>query len=80
VLGQDAVHQPPAGGLRVREIAALPRLLHLLPVPQLPELLVVDDALLQLPLPGVVPSQDIRRPAHLLRADFRPLGLLLLFH
>ena len=48
VLAEDAVHQPAAGRPRVLRIAALARLLHLLPVPQLPELLVVDDAPVQI--------------------------------
>ena len=72
VLGQDAVHQPSAGGSRVGRVAALPRLFHLLPVPQLPELLVVDDALVQILLATPVLAQDLRRAEHLLRADPRP--------
>ena len=82
VLGEDAVHQPPAGGLRVAGIAALPRLLHLRPVPQLPELLIVDDAPLQIHLPLPVLLQKLRRPAHLLLSDagLLPRRLLRLAH
>ena len=72
VLGQDAVHQPAAGGLGVGGVTSLSVFLHLLPVAQLPELLVVDDAALQVRLALLVLFQDLRRPAHLLRAD---LGL-----
>ena len=80
VLGKNALHQPPAGGLWICGIAALSGLFHLLPVPQLPELLVVDDPLLQLPLSCMIAAQDICRTAHLLRADPRPLRLQVLFH
>ena len=55
VLGQDAVYQPAAGGLGVAAVAALALLLHLLPVAQLPELLIVDDPLLQTGLALFVP-------------------------
>ena len=82
VLGEDAVHQPTAGGLRVAGIAALPLLLHLRPVPQLPELLIVDDAPLQIYLPLPVLFQKLRRPAHLLLSDagLLPRRLLRLAH
>lgn len=82
VLGEDAVHQPTAGGLRVARISPLPLLLHLRPVPQLPELLIVDDAPLQIHLPLPVLLQKLRRPAHLLLSDagLLPRRLLRLAH
>ena len=71
VLGQDTVHQPSAGGLGVSAVAALPLLLHLFPVAQLPELLVVDDALLQMQLSMLVHFQDRVGSAQLVPADLR---------
>ena len=73
VLGEDAVHQPAAGRLGVSGVAALPVFLHLLPVPHFPELLVVDDAALQMRLALLVFFQDLRRLTHLLRPDSGPL-------
>ena len=72
VLGQDAVHQPAAGGLGVAAVAALPLLFHLLPVAQLPELLVVDDPLLQPGLALLVLFQDAVGSAQFLRPNFGP--------
>ena len=85
VLAEDAVHQPAAGRPHVLRIAALARLLHLLPVPQLPELLVVDDAPVQILLARAIAPQHLRRGPYRLRPDLHrstgvPRGPCLLLH
>ena len=71
MLGEDAVHQPAAAGTGVEAVAALTRLLHLLPVAHFPKLLVVDDALFEVLLALLVLFEDVHSAAHFLRADFR---------
>ena len=78
VLREDAVDEPAARRLRIVRIAAPPLLFHLLPVAQLPELLVVDDAPLELNLPLAILLEDLRRAPDLLAPDPRRQDLRLL--
>ena len=78
VLAEDAVHQPPAGRPDILPPAALAGLVHLLPVPQLPELLIVDDAPVQILLSQPIAPQHLCRRPHLRRADLPRCARLLL--
>ena len=69
VLGEDAVHQPAAAGPGIGVVAAVAVFLHLLPVAQLPELLVVDDALFQVGLAPFVLLEDLGGLPDLLPPD-----------